>query len=361
MSIVKVANHAGVSTATVSRVLNNLPGVRAETALQVRRAMEALQYDPARLKRTRRNGATNGGRRRGATGSIAILTLGQRRDWLQLPVMASAVTGISRAAKDAGFKLLLDEMLDVSKPLSASLSREVDGMIVFLSSRVPSEATQAAVEEMGRSVPTVWVMGGGNGPCGVDHVAPDNHAVGQLAFEYLERHGCRDVAYFSSLPSWSVMRMRGQGFASAAHDAGARCSAFLLSSEVRDGEIYGRRTIVEPELNKLVERLAEERPRPTGIFISTDALTVQVHPMLRRHGLRAGEDLTIISCDNEQIRLSGLSPRPASIDTGAEDAGYRAVRRLMSRIANPGEPPVLIRVAPRLVEVDAAVDTAVNM
>src|SRR5258708_7842897 len=138
MSIEKVANHAGVSTATVSRVLNNFPGVRAETARQVRLALEALQYHPNQLKRARRSGA-----------------------------------GISRGAKDLGFRLLLDEVLDITKPLPLAMAREVDGVVVFISSVINSAETRSVLASIGHLTPAVWVMGGANGPVDVDHVSPD--------------------------------------------------------------------------------------------------------------------------------------------------------------------------------------------
>jgi len=354
MSILKIANHAGVSTATVSRVLNNFPGVRAETARQVRESLEALNYQPAQLRRGRRYSIGTAQRPRRRTGSIAIITLGQGRDWLQLPVLAASVAGISRGAKELGLRLLLDEVLDVTHPLPASITREVDGAVVFLSSLVEQASNQQALAAFGQALPAVWVMGGGTSLSNVDHISPDNHAIGHLAFHYLKDHGHRDVAFLTSLPSWPVMRVRGQSFAAAAHESGAvRCSSYLLSDDARDADIFGRRGVVESDLATLVERLASARPRPTGLFVSTDAMTVQLYPLLRRHGLRPGQELLIVSCDNEQIRLSGLSPRPASIDIGSEEAGWRAVHRLANRLQHPEEPPVRIHVAPRLVAPEA--------
>jgi len=351
MSIVRVANHAGVSTATVSRVLNNMPGVRAETIRQVRAAVEALNYEPGQLRRIRRNGAASTtARPRRRTNAIAIITVGQSRHWLQLPVMAASVAGISRGARELGYRLLLEEALDVEQPLPAALGRQVDGAIVFLSSVLVGPAFYAALNAIARQIPAVWVMGGGPGGVAVDHVAPHNHAVGHLAFEYLKSRGCRDVAFLSKLPAWPVMRDRGQAFCSAAHDHAISCGTFLLSDDARDGALFGAGAIVEADLSTLVDRLVESKPRPTGLFVSADETTVNVYPLLRRAGLRPGEDIHIVSCDNEQIRLAGLSPRPASIDTGAEEIGWRAVHRLMSRMENPAEPPVLINVAPRLVQ-----------
>src|SRR5262249_979224 len=100
MSIVAVAKRAGVSVATVSRVINDLNNVRAETVQQVRAAMQEMGYTPPRVKR-----GPKGGPRRAApacmrTGQIAIVTVGAQQNWLGLPVMSSVVTGVMRAAKE---------------------------------------------------------------------------------------------------------------------------------------------------------------------------------------------------------------------------------------------------------------------
>jgi DNA-binding LacI/PurR family transcriptional regulator len=56
----------------------------------------------------------------------------------------------------------------------------------------------------------------------------------------------------------------------------------------------------------------------------------------------------VISCDNEQSRLSALFPRPASIDLDTDEIGRRAVEQLLKRMSNRQSPPVSIQVVPRL-------------
>jgi DNA-binding LacI/PurR family transcriptional regulator len=63
--------------------------------------------------------------------------------------------------------------------------------------------------------------------------------------------------------------------------------------------------------------------------------------------------MAIVSCDNEEIRLGALVPRPASIDIGAEEIGFRAVVRLRARMQRPQGLPLVIQVAPRLVAAPA--------
>jgi DNA-binding LacI/PurR family transcriptional regulator len=99
----------------------------------------------------------------------------------------------------------------------------------------------------------------------------------------------------------------------------------------------------------LVRRLAESRQGRVGLFVSRDEETIGVYHLLREAGLEPGKDVVVVSCDNESVRLSGLHPRPASIDLGAAQIARQAVIRQAARIQNPKEPPVRILIYPRLV------------
>jgi LacI family transcriptional regulator len=359
MSIAEVAKAAGVSTATVSRVLNELPGVRDETIRQVRAAVEALNYTPRRAKRTSPGGppgaprgAAVGSPRHGSrTGNIAVITLGQTRDWLQLPVMAAVVAGIQRAAGEFGLRLLLDDMPDPQKPSSLIQGRQIDGAVVFVTSTMGVPTFKPVLDDIKQRIPIVWAMGLESSATGVDHVTPDNISIGYLAHSFLTgKNAHKDVGFVSVNPEWAFMRLRGQAFLNAAYDAGHPGTAYIVTSDPMVAESYGKRVVTAHNLDELVAAMAKTTPRPTGLFIANDATTAMLHPLLHHHNLKPGHDLTLVSCDNEQIRLSALQPRPASIDTGAEQVGFRAVIRLMSRIRRPDEPTVVVQVSPRLVE-----------
>jgi DNA-binding LacI/PurR family transcriptional regulator len=76
---------------------------------------------------------------------------------------------------------------------------------------------------------------------------------------------------------------------------------------------------------------------------------VQVYRLLAERGVTPGADMTVVSCDNENVRLSMLHPRPASIEIGTAEIARFAVRRLIQRIKHPEDPPVRILVNPKLV------------
>src|SRR5580704_15239300 len=223
MSILDVAKAAGVSTATVSRVLNNFPHVREETVNRVREAVQALNYTPLRV---RREAEVEGRVRPGRTGNVAVITLGQARDWLQMPVMAAAVAGIRTAVSERGFRLILEELLDPAKPNPLIDRREIDGAIVFVTGSLSASVCNDALAKLSARVPIVWAMGDEHGNYNVDHVTYDNPRIGSIACEYLRSRGCREIGLVSLNPSWIFARPRAQSFLNSAYDDGQPATAY---------------------------------------------------------------------------------------------------------------------------------------
>ena len=344
MSIVRVAQRAGVSVATVSRVINRLPGVRPETAKQVRRAMKELLYVPAAVRPGPKPGARRPSRIRARLGTLVVLTVGQAsRDWLALPLMTSAFASITQAAQERGLRLLIDEMPDPHKVSGLLARREVDGASVFWSARLGRAHFEGLLD---CGIPLVRFMGAVDGPAEIDHVTTDNLAVGRLAHSYLAEQGCTDVAFFTETPDWPLVRMRGQEFANAARDARHRVTSFVMTETPVVAANYGQGVCAAGTAEALADCFAAETPRPTGIFCATDRQTLKLYPMLQRRGIVPGRDVTVVSCDNQEPLLSVLSPRPASVDLRPGEIGRIAVARLVHRLEYPDEPPFQIQVPP---------------
>jgi DNA-binding LacI/PurR family transcriptional regulator len=308
MSIVQVAKYAGVSTATVSRVLNSVPVVSETTVKNVRAAMEALKYDPMEVKRGPRPGSRRPTSIAKRTGMIAVMTVGLHREKLRFPVTNAVVDAISRSAKMSGVRLLLDEMPDLNEISPVISGREVDGAVVFLADEAPLDV----LERMHRYVPVVWAMGGQGGPLPIDHVSENNIAVGYLAHQYLRDRGCQTLAYLTVIPHKRHARQRGQSFAGAAAETGQRSWQLVMSDDSLVTDVYGPNVIARDSLAELVEAFASMSPRPDGLFVESDGTAARLYPLLMRQGIQPGRDVTIVSCNNEEPVLSALYPRPAS-------------------------------------------------
>ena len=346
MSVTLIAEKAGVSIATVSRVLNKSRPVNPEMAKLVHQAIEELQLPPRQVRKRLRPRSRTRARTAESQSTIAIVSLGQfYRAWFEVPVIANIVAELSRASQEAHIGVLMTEMIDPTR-LSPVLRRpEVEGAIVF----VDSSLSTKDVVPLRDHLPVVKVMGAQVAPVDVDHVGPDNNAVGYLAAEHLVEQGARQLAFLTTRPSWDLNRLRVQGFIARALESGISPMALLASEQAPYLDFYGPHAMVEPDLPRLVSRLASHRTKdPLGLFVSRDEETVQVYQALREIGLQPGRDVTVVSCDNETVRLSTLQPRPLSIDLNAPAIAQQAVTRLLGRIRNPSDPPTRILVNPRL-------------
>lgn len=352
MSIAEIAKCAGVSIATVSRVLNNSPGVRPQTIQQVREALQSVPYNHSAMRR----GPRLGKRAARRTGNIGIFILGETREtWFKFPFFSGVVSGVTRAVTERGQHAVIEEILDSVEMSPAIRKGEIDGALVFVS----SAADPKMFESLQARVPVVRIMGEELPAAATDQVGSDNLAIGRAAYEYLAAAGCKNIAYVTTRADHQIFLLRAIGMLITAERMGHPAPTAMVAGIPRFGGMAGLPLKQCESLQSLADCLAEMNPRPDGLFISQDVETIGLYPMLAHHGIRPGRDITIVSCNNEQSALAMLSPRPASIDLNADQIGRLAVGRLMNRIARPHEASLRLLVAPKLIAPPATVASQV--
>lgn len=112
---------------------------------------------------------------------------------------------------------------------------------------------------------------------------------------------------------------------------------------------------INQDRDLLIRRTLEEflaaGERPDGMFVTCDALTAKLYPILKSLGIRPGRDLEVVSCNNEASLLAGLEPRPLSIDIRPAYIGKKAVEQLRWRILHPDEEDqITVEVSPASLE-----------
>ena len=182
MSIREIAQLAGVSTSTVSRVINARPNVAANTVASVRKVMGQLRIDvsPRRAIARRAAGATR-------AANIAFLVFGTSGSH-PAPAFEKLLRGVSGASSQRDLSLIFSFVSDPSELPPRISGRNVDG--ILLHGERPSPSVQARLE----SLPTVWLMANRQRPLWGDQVMPDNTAIGELAAKYLLQRGHKHVA-----------------------------------------------------------------------------------------------------------------------------------------------------------------------
>ena len=147
-----------------------------------------------------------------------------------------------------------------------------------------------------------------------DRVKNNNSSIGRLAAKYLISNGHEAIAYVtpSSLTSTVNLCERWAAFSSLARRTGKEPTQIVIEQSHLDLlEINIDRDLL---IRKSMEELFSSEIRPTGIFVTCDALTAKIYSIMKNIGINVGTDVEIISCNNEVSLLAGLEPRPVSID-----------------------------------------------
>lgn len=345
-TILDVAEKAGVSAGTVSRVINHHPAISKATVQRVGEAMAAVGYIPPHP--TRRRGPKTKGRSGIFAGQIAVVPLGFSVSLMYAPVMLETLKGVHAALDDHELSLIIAPINDLRRLPSVLTRTKVDGVI--LEGAPPS----AAVRKAFKGIPKVFLYSAyGTAARGAelfDHVLADNQRVGEIAAGYLLSSGIRRVAYMDCEPLHPAHVERRLAFASAVKCAGVSLSTFVVSQTSPELSLAADVERIRECAIPLVRQFAESKDLPEGVFIPGDLMTAVFYEEFRKVGFKPGKDFLVVSCNNEKSLLAGLNPSPATIDTRAELIGRRAVEHLLCKIKNQQEASGMrITVAPELI------------
>ena len=146
------------------------------------------------------------------------------------------------------------------------------GAIVFISSETQRTTKDTAL--LRSQFPVVRVLGGQMAPTDIDHITPDNNAIGWLASQYLLDLGIRKLAFLTTQPGWDFAKLRAQGFIAGAERAGLTPTMYLQQPATAPAGMYGAKVVADPDLERLIGRMAEEKGEKgekLGLFIFRDA------------------------------------------------------------------------------------------
>ena len=324
ISIREVAARAGVSTGTVSHVLNNNVAARIAEATQdrVRTVARELGYRPNRYARSL-------GRRK--TDTIGLLISGLRN-----PFFVELLENAEHAALSAGYSVLLDTAPSVQgtykvhAPLRSALP--VDGALVW------SWNTQSASEFLGaqaESLPLVYV--GAPRADDSDWVSFDYAHGGRMAAEHLIARGYRRIAYIA--PYDYRAEKTDERFDGCADVCGA--AGIALTLLVTGGEETRRAGL------RVAEKLAamSHDSRPDAVFCHNDVVAIGVYNGLIRAGLRVPEDVAVLGFDG--IEEGRELPQVLStVRTDTAELARVAIALLRKRLQEntPGSPESVVLV-----------------
>ncbi len=311
----EVAKAAGVSQATVSRVVNGNPRVNSTTKRLVERTIDRLGFVPnvaARSLVTRRSD------------SIGVLIPEPTSRVFGDPFFAQVLRGVSSALTARRQKLVLflpqgdDEERELQPYLMAG---HVDGVIMYSlhgDDPLPEELRR-------RGVPVVV---GGRPPTGarVSYVDNDNRGGGMLATQHLIELGRRNVATISGPPDMGAANDRLEGY----RDALRRAGRTIEDSLVAAGDF------TEESGARAMADLLERHPDLDAVFAANDLMGAGALGVIAASGRRAPQDIAVIGFDDSPVARS-TRPTLSSVRQSLDVMGRELVSLLLADIETPEE------------------------
>ena len=335
-TIKDVARLAGVSTATVSHVINGTRYVSQELYTRVTEAMERLKYHPNRLAQSLRSGETK---------SIGLIVPDNSNPFF---------CEVARICEDVGFQngynVFLcnsdDSVEKESAYINMLIAKQIDGLIL-----ISSGSDSTALRELARLNIPVVITDRDSPRLAYDRVLVNNQRGGYQATRHLIELGHRRIACISGPEKMLTSQQRVNGYRRALKEAGiAAHPKYLLHGDFRfqSGE-------------DAMQQLLLVDPRPTAVFACNDLMAIGALRALHRAGLQAPEQLSLIGFDNISF-ASVVVPALTSIAHPVKELAQTSMKLLLDHIKNSDHKRKARRVVldPCLVERDSCAPLGVK-
>lgn len=305
MNIREVAKIAGVSTATVSRVLNETGPVRAETREKVLAIVEQQNFRPNLLSQKLR---------RAETGMLLVLVSS-----IANPFCAITLRGVENEAERRGYHILLcNSESDPDRELAylrLLRGKVVDGVITMDA----ASRTSAMKKEIG-DLP--WVQCGEYEEGAAPYVSIDNYAAAKAVVRHLVATGRQRIALISAKGDYMYSRERERGYRDGLAESGLTFSAVAYAGEVTD---------FNEGANAFAELQARE-PKTDAIFAISDMLACGAMNAATRSGVKIPDKLAVVGFDDLPY-AEITSPRLTTVRQPMFELGAACARILIERLA----------------------------
>lgn len=308
ITIHDVAEKAGVSIATVSRVINNNYPVKDETRKKIEKAIEELGYVPNEIARSLILKSTS---------NVGIIVPGITN--LFFPTI---VEEINKTLRDEGFIISLfttdGDPKAEKKLVDNIISRSMDGIIVIDPS--VDNLENGYFEGVSKKIPTIIINGNTN-KYNCNFVSYDEEVGTKEAFNYLLELGHKEVVFV-------------RGDKSLSYDLKENIyRKFIKDNNLKYEKVIsvgmGNSLDVVEKTQEIFEKFLSLNREATGVFACNDLMAVGVINACNKSGIKIPEDMSVIGFDN--TLLSNIShPKITTVDLNMKEIGQTAAFEIMN-------------------------------
>ncbi|HEY5981807.1 MAG TPA: substrate-binding domain-containing protein [Microlunatus sp.] len=306
-TLADVADAAGVSVATVSKVLNDHTDVAEPTRRRIQQLLRESGYQPTRRSARRSEEATD------------RLIEVSFPEW-QNAYETAVLDGLSAAAEAGGYEIVIgprahDNRVDID-PDELRRSGRVGAIFVTV------DATHPPIKALADGFPVVVIDPVRVGATRCVSIGATNFAGGVTATEHLLSLGHRRIAHAGGPSSVECSQARVAGYYSALRQAGLTLDDSLVTHSLFTYDA-GR---------EVAARLLDRHDRPTAIFAACDEIALGILEEARRRAIRVPEDLSLIGFDDSFL-ASRSAPPLTTVAQPLIEMGQLAVRSLLQLAA----------------------------
>jgi LacI family transcriptional regulator len=328
-----IARLAGVSTSTVSHVINRTRYVSEEISERIQLAAKELNYSPSALARSLKMNRTR--------------TIGLIGTTSTNPFFGEVVKGIERRCYQQKYNLILCNTEGDEERMKASiftlLEKRVDGLLLLCSTL---EGRYQDIFERYPDVPTV-VMDWGDTHFPSDKIKDNSQMGGYLAGQYLIEMGHSDIACITGPLDRPQAQLRLAGFKQALADA---------NLAIADNRMFESNFECDGGYDSFMSLFAscgnDKSALPSAIFSCNDMMAMGVINAAHEKGIRIPDDLSIIGYDDIYIARYMVPPL-TTIHQPKYRLGRAAVDTLLKRIEDKSLEPLQVQLEPTLIARDS--------
>lgn len=301
-SIREVAKRAGVSPATVSRVINGTARVDEEKRERVEKAIEETGFRPNELARALY---------RKSSKIIGVIVPD-----IENPFFSELAKAIEKEAYEQEYRILLCNSDDQKEKELANLQMlaqlQADGVILMTNTGEKSQSYEAV------SMPIVFVDRRLDEMGQTSVIEADHYAGGKLAAEHLIACGCRKITCIRGPQELSSGKKRYEGYREV-------CRQYSMKERFVDS------TYKYEDGAKAAEEVLRRYPDTDGIIACNDMTAVSVYKVLQKRGYRVPDDIQIIGFDGVKFGRF-LTPELTSVAQPIKEMGKCAVQMILGTV-----------------------------
>jgi LacI family transcriptional regulator len=312
-TIKEIAAMCGVSTQTVSRVINHRPDVSPKTRAAVEAAIAAVGFQPSAVARSLVQ-------RRSST--IGVIVAG-----LRYFGVSQTLNGITDASEESGFALFLKELqsydrAEIVRAVEVLLAHRVEG-IIFVAPEL-GENIATLIDQLPSSSPPFVFLKAEPSPL-FSSIVIDNKGGARLAVEHLLSLGRRTIGHVAGPLAWREARARHDGWLET-----------LQRARLEPGPVIQGSWTAESGDSAFEQMIAIE-PALDAIFVGNDQMALGVLYAAHRRGIAIPDDIAVVGFDG-LVEGAQFIPSLTTINQPLTELGHLALRELLALVeAEPGQ------------------------